>query len=157
MTRARRHLAVCAQLAALLSAPLGSVAQGVDDAYLRSCSNCHGAELRGGETGPALIGSEFQRRWANQDPRELEQFIRRTMPPTNPGSLAPTDYLAALAHIRRANGWPVDDPSGRSAAPGAQLGRTEWLQNRGDLASSSYSPLDQINRENVSKLRVLWR
>ncbi len=34
-------------------------AQAQDDAYLRTCAACHGPELRGGETGPALIGSGF--------------------------------------------------------------------------------------------------
>ena len=33
----------------------------------------------------------------------------------------------------------------------------EWLNNRNDLGSSSYSALDQINRDNVSKLRIAWR
>ncbi len=143
-------------LTVVLASAAQSLARASDDAYLRSCSNCHGAELRGGETGPALIGSEFQRRWGSQDSAELEQFVRRTMPPTNPGSLSPADYTAAITHIRRANGWLSAD-SGGTAARAAALGRTEWLQNRGDLASSSYSPLDQINRDNVARLRVLWR
>src|SRR5436190_20133096 len=33
----------------------------------------------------------------------------------------------------------------------------EWRYYSGDLASTKYSPLDQINRSNVSKLRVAWR
>src|SRR5581483_4557359 len=33
----------------------------------------------------------------------------------------------------------------------------EWLNNRGDLASTSYSPLDQITRDNFDKLRIAWR
>ncbi|HTV49940.1 MAG TPA: c-type cytochrome, partial [Steroidobacteraceae bacterium] len=133
------------------------IAQTIDDAYLRSCAACHGAELRGGETGPPLIGSAFQRHWAALDPRELEQFIRRTMPPTNPGSLSPADYSAAIAHIRQANGWPTGAAAADAVTLGAGLGRTEWLHNRGDLASTSYSPLEQINRDNVSKLRIAWR
>ena len=32
----------------------------------------------------------------------------------------------------------------------------EWPQYSGDLASSKYSPLDRINRSNVSDLRVAW-
>jgi quinoprotein glucose dehydrogenase len=35
--------------------------------------------------------------------------------------------------------------------------RAEWLNNRGDAGSTSYSPLAQINRDNVSKLRIAWR
>ena len=150
-----RNCSLIVALAAMITAP-ATFAQGADDAYLRSCSTCHGAELRGGETGPPLIGSAFQRRWAALAPQELEQFVRKSMPPTNPGTLSPADYAAALAHIRRANGWPVDEAAAGSAQ-GKLASRTEWLQNRGDLASSSYSPLDIINRDNVAKLRIAWR
>jgi quinoprotein glucose dehydrogenase len=33
----------------------------------------------------------------------------------------------------------------------------EWRYYAGDLASTKYSPLDQINRSNVSRLRIAWR
>jgi quinoprotein glucose dehydrogenase len=139
-------LALCA-----FGPPAG--AQENDDAYLRTCAACHGPELRGGETGPPLIGTTFQQKWAAVPAEALENFTRITMPTTSPGSLSDGDYAAAIAHIRRANGWPV-------AAPTTSLRRaptTEWLNNRGDAGSTSYSPLDQINRDNVTKLRVAWR
>ena len=143
----------------LLASAASVDAQSIDDAYLRSCAPCHGAELRGGETGPALIGSDFQRRWSTVPQEALEEFSRRSMPPTNPGSLSDADYAAAIAHIRRANGWPVGTSaaSGASAVAGRQHSLTEWLNNRGDLASTSYSPLSQITRDNVAKLRIAWR
>ena len=144
-----------------LAAVSHASAQSTDDAYSRSCASCHGPELRGGETGPTLIGSAFQQRWGAQAPEELERFIRRTMPPTNPGSLSNADYAAATARIRLANGWPVAVPTTPyAAAPssaGEKVASTEWLSNRGDLASTSYSPLDQINRDNFDKLRIAWR
>ena len=43
-----------------------------------------------------------------------------------------------------------------SAAPAAGA-RVEWAYYRGNLASQHYSPLDQINAANVSKLAVAWR
>jgi quinoprotein glucose dehydrogenase len=135
-----------------------AAAQSGDDAYSRSCAACHGPELRGGETGPALIGSAFQERWSAAAPGELERFTRQTMPPTNPGALSNADYASALARIRRANGWPVT-VAGDSVAPseGASHSLTEWLNNRGDAGSASYSALDQINRDNVKSLRIAWR
>src|ERR1700761_9276937 len=141
-------------LVSLSFAAMQAVAQSRDDAYLRSCAPCHGAELRGGETGPALIGSAFQRRWLAASPEALEQFVRQTMPPTNPGSLSDTDYAAAVAHIRRGNGWPATNAA--LPNPDNPHSVTEWLNNRGDLASTSYSPLDQINKDNVSTLRTAW-
>jgi quinoprotein glucose dehydrogenase len=145
-----------------------SLAQSNDDAYLRNCAMCHGPELRGQETGPALIGSAFQQKWSAQPAEALDQYTRQRMPPTNPGSLSEGDYAFVNARIRRANGWPVA-ASVASASPGAPsqaasddvklhpAPRAEWLANRGDLGSTSYSPLDQINRDNVGKLRIAWR
>ncbi|MEJ0038683.1 MAG: PQQ-binding-like beta-propeller repeat protein [Gammaproteobacteria bacterium] len=131
-------------------------AQGTDDAYARSCAACHGPELRGGETGPALFGSTFQDKWSVRAPGELETFTRKSMPPTNPGSLTAREYASVIARIRRANGWPV--PPGSDGSASDQPGHnTEWLNNRGDLGSTSYSPLSQINRDNVRSLRVAWR
>ena len=53
-------LAVAASIAAPGAAPVAATS--TDDAYSRSCASCHGPELRGGETGPALIGSGFLKR-----------------------------------------------------------------------------------------------
>jgi len=92
---------------ALAVAGTRASAQTSDDAYSRSCAACHGPELRGGESGPPLIGSAFQVHWSALAPGELDRFTRQTMPPTNPGSLSNGDYAQALARIRRANGWPV--------------------------------------------------
>ena len=33
----------------------------------------------------------------------------------------------------------------------------EWREYSGDLGASKYSPLDQINRSNVARLRITWR
>ena len=142
---------------AALAIPRAAFAQS-DDAYLRTCASCHGPQMRGGETGPALIGSTFQQKWSALGPQELEQFIRRTMPPTSPGSLSDSDYAIVVARIRGANGWPVGTAGELPPAPRtAGVRSTEWLQNRGDPGSTSYAPLDQINRDNVSKLRIAWR
>lgn len=160
-------------LVALLAASIATLAAAAstDDAYSRSCASCHGPELRGGETGPALIGSGFQEHWSALAPEELERFVRKTMPPTNPGSLSDADYAAALARIRLANGWAVASEGAQAVAgTGGDLqgradsraladthAQVEWLNNRNDPGSTSYSPLDQINRDNVGKLRVAWR
>ena len=46
-------------------------------------------------------------------------------------------------------------PAIGQAGKGAQNG--EWLTYGGDLASTRYSPLDQINAENFNKLEIAWR
>jgi quinoprotein glucose dehydrogenase len=151
------RVVACAALGALaLSAQPGHAQQLPDDAYARNCAACHGPELRGGETGPALFGSTFQQKWAAAPAGELERFTRTRMPPANPGGLSARDYASTLARIRRANGWPVP-PGSDGAGDGKPGHNTEWLNNRGDLGSTSYSPLDQINRDNVKSLRIAWR
>ena len=47
-------------------------------------------------------------------------------------------------------------PAATSAASAAAA-RVDWPYYRGNLASQHYSPLDQINASNVSKLQVAWR
>lgn len=44
-----------------------------------------------------------------------------------------------------------------SAAGQNNAGSTEWLVYGADKANTKYSPLDQINRENVSDLKIAWR
>ena len=43
----------------------------------------------------------------------------------------------------------------QSASKGTENG--EWHHYGGDLASSRYSPLDQVRAENVDQLRIAWR
>src|SRR6185295_16051878 len=44
-----------------------------------------------------------------------------------------------------------------SGAPDDHSPKGEWWYYAGDLASTKYSSLEQINRSNVSTLRVAWR
>jgi quinoprotein glucose dehydrogenase len=39
----------------------------------------------------------------------------------------------------------------------AQAADTEWRNYGGDLASTRYVPLDQINADNFSKMELAWR
>jgi len=57
---------------------------------------------------------------------------------------------------------PSQSPPPAAAAPAPSASpaggaRVEWAYYRGNLASQHYSPLDQINAANVSKLAVAWR
>ena len=45
-------------------------------------------------------------------------------------------------------------PGGQGPKPSAPV---EWKTYGADLASTRYSPLDQINRDNFSKLQIVWR
>src|SRR5580692_3735531 len=131
----RGSWAACCMAVGLLFGAIAAHAQTQDDAYLRTCAACHGPQLRGGETGPALIGSTFAQHWGAVPAVGLDEFTRRTMPPTAPGSLSDDDYVAALTRIRRANGWVVP-PAAAGVAGATRIAATaEWLNNRGDLGA----------------------
>src|SRR5207253_10402236 len=42
-------------------------------------------------------------------------------------------------------------------APAKAAATVEWKTYGADLASTRYSPLDQINKDNFSKLKIAWR
>src|SRR5262245_23817077 len=59
----------------------------------------------------------------------------------------------------RALFWTVVLSGGLSAALAAQQGgsRTEWRAHGGDSGSRRYAPVDQITKDNVSRLTIAWR
>jgi mono/diheme cytochrome c family protein len=77
--------------------------------YFKNCSGCHGDMLNGAESGPALSGGAFERRWQGRTVADLYDKARLTMPPLpdQPGKLSPQEYIDIVAAILRTNGAPV--------------------------------------------------
>jgi quinoprotein glucose dehydrogenase len=84
-------------------------------------------------------------------------------------AISPTFFLLAAACSPSSDDGPAtgaaDDAAGgtglqvgapANAPPPAHV-YDEWRHYGGNLASHRYSPLDQINRDNVASLRVEWR
>ncbi len=65
--------------------------------------------------------------------------------------LSPFVLLLAWATL------PVRGQVGRTMTPTSGTANGEWRTYGGDLASTRYSPLDQVNADNFSKLEVAWR
>lgn len=69
----------------------------------QACAACHGTRLDGVPAdpdlpgGPPLAGPEFLDEWAGRPLGALFSFSHLTMPPNDPGSLPPADYLAVAA------------------------------------------------------------
>jgi len=152
--------------------------------YANSCATCHGYNLEGTEGGNALVGERFINKWRAETLDTLFEFTRATMPKTNPHSLDDTSYANLLAFVLHANAFPAGSselPSDRDELTNIVMGspssdprtalqfvpkipegkprtiEAEWRQHRGDYASTNYSPLDQINKENVKNLKIAWR
>ena len=71
--------------------------------YNERCSQCHGGNLGGIGTTPALIGGAFMGHWNASSIGDLFGLTRTTMPQGSPGSLADQTYLDILAFVLRAN------------------------------------------------------
>jgi quinoprotein glucose dehydrogenase len=63
--------------------------------------------------------------------------------------------VAPLALFLTAAVLPLAGQSAAPAATGTRAG--EWPTYGGDLASTRYSPLDQVNASNFDKLEIAWR
>jgi mono/diheme cytochrome c family protein len=75
--------------------------------YGQECSNCHSADLTGGEA-PALIGDSLLADWTGLTVADLfGRFL--SMPADSPGRLSPAQYADLLAFVLSANKFPVGE------------------------------------------------
>jgi mono/diheme cytochrome c family protein len=70
------------------------------------CSECHHADLSGGE-GPALMGSSFMVKWEMQSVERLFHKIRDTMPEVGSTDVTHAEKLDTVAYILQQNGFPA--------------------------------------------------
>ena len=71
------------------------------DVYVAECAKCHGEQGEGG-TGPVLIGGS--RRIASYgDTDRLYDYVSRTMPFDDAGSLSEEQYWDSIAYLLDAN------------------------------------------------------
>jgi len=75
----------------------------------KSCASCHGADLMGGEAGPALVGLEFLGNWNQQSLGDLFDRIHSTMPADAPGSLSLQDTSDVIARVLQLNKFPAGE------------------------------------------------
>src|SRR5262249_53111171 len=75
--------------------------------YAEKCGSCHGTDLTGGESAPALMGGDFTSNWNGLTVGDLFERIRTTMPANAPGRL-PRDQIAdILAFMLNVNEFPA--------------------------------------------------
>jgi mono/diheme cytochrome c family protein len=119
--------------------------------YAAECSDCHGADLTGGDNAPSLSGYEFVAAWKGTTVGELFEKVR-TMPPTSPGKLSPQQSADVLAYIISRNNFRA----GATELPG-DLAALKSIQFEGGQASAAAAPepnrsvLDGVYTEEQSK------
>jgi mono/diheme cytochrome c family protein len=76
-------------------------------AYREECARCHGENLGGGESAPALAGNDFLGKWNGRSVGDLLDSIVKTMPADDPGNLARRQYADIAAFMLSANDFPA--------------------------------------------------
>jgi len=86
-----------------------SVAQATrgQEVYAATCQACHLASLSGADQVPALAGGTFIGKWDGLTLGALHDRVRRTMPPSAPGSYARQDITDVIAYLLRENEYPA--------------------------------------------------
>ena len=74
--------------------------------YGKECAACHGAELMGGESAPALTGGAFLANWNGLTLGDLFDRIKKTMPQSAPGKLTRQQNADVLAFMLSRNKFP---------------------------------------------------
>ena len=75
--------------------------------YAATCEACHLASLSGADQVPALAGGAFIGKWDGLTLGSLHDRVRRTMPPTAPGTYARNDITDVIAYLLRENEFPA--------------------------------------------------
>jgi mono/diheme cytochrome c family protein len=75
--------------------------------YAQSCSMCHGPDLAGLDTAPALTGGEFNADWNDLPLGDLFERMRTTMPADAPGTLSRQQYADVVSFVLAKGGFPA--------------------------------------------------
>src|SRR6266852_9554743 len=80
--------------------------------YAQDCVQCHGANLKGIGTAPALLGDDFMQDYYSVNDLFIKASV--TMPGDNVHGLSTDTYLNIIAYLLHANGLPAstENPKG---------------------------------------------
>jgi glucose dehydrogenase len=126
--------------------------------YQQHCARCH-------------LSIEVEQRlrndWYGKTAQELFERMRTRMPIDNPGSLTNEQYLELTGEFLALGGTVLPETaltlnnlSDWIIAPRENPNSDEnypWINMNGNIASTRYSELDQINADNAGDLEVAWR
>ena len=128
--------------------------------FARLCATCHGEDARGTARGPGLA---MNPRVAEQSVEQLRAYLERGnqgagMPPF--GDLPSGELISLAKYLRRLNVEtivgtvtamePARNITWRTPQPG------DWLTYNGNESGNRYSPRTEIDRGNVSSLKLKW-
>lgn len=125
--------------------------------FQSECARCH---------VQADIEMRITNDWLGRHANELHRKIMDTMPAEMPGSLSPDQYLDLTAYVLQManttqNGAGLNLSQFASlhierSAAGTGPDYLPWMHMNGELNANRYSPLEQINADNVGSLEIAW-
>ncbi|MFK7864715.1 MAG: hypothetical protein AB8B95_10870 [Pseudohongiellaceae bacterium] len=128
--------------------------------FTAECSRCH---------VPIEMDARLRARWVGRAGQDLFEQIRSTMPAETPGSLSNEQYYDLTAFILDAGNVSIEGGSIAIPAlaaltinPAAAITEADtpanvpWGYYHGDAGAQRYSPLEQINADNVTDLEIAW-
>jgi mono/diheme cytochrome c family protein len=106
--RVVRRFVVAASAATVPALYTAAQAHAGKAVYVKSCLQCHSADLQG-SAGPAVAGNDFlqnaqRNKWSLSDMRTT---VFQNMPFSNPGSLTPTQYANVMAFLLASSCYPA--------------------------------------------------
>jgi len=124
------------------------------------CARCH---------LPLGMQTRINTVWTGRSAENFYQKIKNTMPAESPGSLKNAEYLDLTAYILTLGNVVLPEqtitqqnlagitivPVTKQAQP-TKSSDISWEHFNGPLAATRYSSLDQINKNNVHKLKIVW-
>jgi mono/diheme cytochrome c family protein len=75
--------------------------------YTDKCAACHGDDLNGTASAPALSGNDFMADFNGSNLGELFTRISQTMPANDPGNMKPDEVAGVIAYLASSNKWPA--------------------------------------------------
>jgi mono/diheme cytochrome c family protein len=74
--------------------------------FVQQCAGCHGEALEG-KTGPQLAGAIFKGNWNGLSADDLFEYVQKSMPRGQPGSLKREQTAELVAFLLTSNGFPA--------------------------------------------------
>ena len=75
--------------------------------YGQHCAACHGGDLLGIESAPALAGLQFSENWNSLTLGDLFERIRMSMPIDDPGKVSAQQKVDIIAYLLRFDRFPA--------------------------------------------------
>jgi alcohol dehydrogenase (cytochrome c) len=131
--------------------------------FVTRCSACHGAKGTGGGTGPALNGQQSKH---GSSDLAIYQVLRDGVKdtPMKAPAVSFTERWQLVAYVKSLKirgdhrvprpALDIQVNTDRLLEAGSRT--DEWLTYSGSFEGKRFTPLSEINRANVARLRTLW-